>query len=227
MRGDAMDPYALSPNSFSALLHKLFIFEPQWNPHPVLHAPALFAILHPLMQLLILAPAIYLTSPSDRNAPRLQLEWSAFLVALLTISTLPASYHFTLLILPIAVLSASFLRERNYAGLALLLTLYVGIGFPAWPHPAFDGWGALSAVPRLYLLLLLCGVCYFCLSHKATAASSLRIDRKLWASAFAAMLAIQMAATLRHQRGIYDHHDGRISLPADVLSASAPVVRGE
>ena len=227
MRGDAMDPYALSPNSISALLHKLFIFESQWNPCPVVHAPAFYALLHPLLQLLVLAPAIYLTSPTDRSDDRLQLEWSTFLVALLTVSTLPASYHFTLLILPIAVLAALFLRKQNYGGLTLLGILYVGIGFPAWPHPAADGWRALMGVPRLYLLLLLCGVCYLCLSQKVSATSGLRTDRKIWTAAFAAMLVIQVASTLRHQRGIFDQDHDRVALPAEVLSASTPLPRGE
>jgi glycosyl transferase family 87/WD40 repeat protein len=224
MRGDAMDPYALSPSSISALLHKLFIFEPQWNPHPALHAPALYAILHSLLQLLVLAPCIYLASPRAHGAARLQLEWSAFLVALLTISTLPASYHFTLLILPTAVLASLFMCERKYLALALLLVLYLAIGFPAWHHPLADGWPALIAVPRLYVLLIMCGVCYFTLSREDPFRANLAVDRSIWAAAFVALFVIQVLSALRHQRGLYDSYQNRVSLPADILSASVPRV---
>ena len=227
MRGDAMDPYALSPNSISALLHKLFIFEPQWNPYPALHAPLIYAILHPLLQLLVLAPCVYLTSPTNRDDIRLQLEWSAFLLALLTISTLPASYHFTLLILPVAILTSQLLREQNYALLAATLILYLGIGFPAWPHLASDSWGALLAVPRLYLLLLLCAVFYLSLSRGSTETGSFRVDRKIWVAAFAALFVVQLVATLHHQRGLYDRYNERISLPPEILSASAPAVHSD
>ena len=225
MRGDAMNPYALSPNSISALLHRLLVFEPQWNPRPPVHAPVLYAILHPLIQFAILAVAIYLTSPTNRSVARLQLEWSAFLVALLTISTLPASYHFTLLVLPAAVLAALFLREERYVALGALALLYVGIGFPMWPHPPGEGCLALASVPRLYLLLCLCGLLYFCLYSHEPRIDSFRIDQRIWTAAFAAMLVLQVGSTLRHQRGLYDRYSERISLPADVLSASTPGFR--
>ncbi len=85
LRGDAMDPYNLASSSLSSLLHRLLIFEPEWNPHPIAHAPALFAVLHPLLQLLILSPAIVWSIPED-IARQLLLEWAAFLVGLLAIS---------------------------------------------------------------------------------------------------------------------------------------------
>jgi hypothetical protein len=91
LRGDAMDPYNLGASSLSSLLHRLFLFEPEWNPHPVVHSPAVFAVLHPLLQIAIFAPAVLLTVAGNRHPRRLQLEWSAFLLAILAISTLPAS----------------------------------------------------------------------------------------------------------------------------------------
>jgi hypothetical protein len=51
VRGEVLDPYNLGSSSLSTLLHRLFIFEPQWNAHPALHAPWLLAILHPALQL--------------------------------------------------------------------------------------------------------------------------------------------------------------------------------
>ncbi len=225
LRGDAMNPYALSPNSISALLHKLFIFEPQWNPNPAVNAPLAFALLHPVLQVLVLAPAILLAVPGRRDRFQVQLEWSAFLVALLAISTLPASYHFTLLILPVTVLVAACLRRESYFSLALLLIVYLAICFPAWPHSVGDGWWALLAVPRLYLVLLLCGICYLSLSREEHNAASQ--DRWMWAVALAVMVIVQVASSIHHQRGAYDNYRSRLSSAPDVLLAAEPVVDGD
>jgi hypothetical protein len=57
LRGEGMDPYNLSSASITTLLHRLFIYEPQWNPKPSIYAPWLFALLLPLAQTLLFAPA--------------------------------------------------------------------------------------------------------------------------------------------------------------------------
>jgi hypothetical protein len=226
LRGEALDPYNLGSNSLSSLLHKLFLFEPQWNRHPVLHAPGAFAALHPLLQLLILAPAVYLAIPNDRGSRQIQLEWCTFLVAVLAISTLPASYHFTVLILPVAVLAARFLELEDYASLSLLFILYLAICFPGWSHGRTDGWWAVTAVPRLYFVLLLCGLCYVTLFRAGAAGVERRVDRWVWAAALAVALVVQSASTRRHQRGVYDRYHSQIATAPDVLLAAEPIVRG-
>src|SRR5260370_14283138 len=104
LRVEGMDPYNLSSASITTLLHRLFIYEPQWNPNPSFHAPWLFAVLLPLAQTLLFAPALLLAEPSDISPRRLYLGWSAVLLGSLVISTLPAGYHFTLLILPVCLM---------------------------------------------------------------------------------------------------------------------------
>jgi len=225
LRGEAMNPYALSPNSISALLHKLFIFEPQWNPNPAVNAPIAFAFLHPVLQMLVLAPAIFLVVPRRRDRLQIQLEWSAFLVALLAISTLPASYHFTLLIMPVTLLVAVCLRRENYSSLALLLVVYLAICFPAWPRSAGDGWWAILAVPRLYLVLLLCGLGYAALNREEHNAASR--DRWTWATALAVLVVVQVVSAIHHQRGVYDNYRSHLPTAPDVLLAADPTVEGD
>jgi len=74
LRGEGVDPYALAANSLSSLLHHLFIFEPEWNPHPLVHAPRVVAVLQPLLQLLMLSPAILLVAPRDMRPLQIRLE---------------------------------------------------------------------------------------------------------------------------------------------------------
>jgi hypothetical protein len=227
LRGEANDPYNLASGSLSSLLHRLLIREPEWNPHPVIHGPGEFAVLHPLLQMLILAPAIYLVTRSSEDSRRVQLEWSTFLVALLAISTLPASYHFTLLILPVCILVAAFLQERQHVRLALLLLLYFGVCFPNWPRSTAIGWWVLLGVPRLYLILLLCVLCYWTLARSYSAEAESQRERWIWAAALSGVLGVQIAATLYHQRGVYQDRASGLSTSPELLLKTEPVVRGD
>jgi hypothetical protein len=226
LRGEALDPYNLASNSLSSLLHKLFLFEPGWNPHPLIHAPAAFAVLHPLLQLAVLAPAIFLIKPASRQPDQLRLEWSSFLIALLAISTLPSSYHFTLLLLPVAVLASTFLGQKEYRHLALLLLLYVAICFPAWPRSFDDGWWAMLAVPRLYFVLLLCLLSYVALAPGAGGPAEKPTERWAWAGALYLGLIIQVVSTLHHQRGVYNY-DSRITTSPEIFLATNPAASGD
>jgi hypothetical protein len=64
LRGEAMVPFALKNASLSSLMHRLFIYEPQFNPHPAIHAAWLFAVFHPLIQMAVMAPRCYLRFPA-------------------------------------------------------------------------------------------------------------------------------------------------------------------
>ena len=217
LRGDAMDPYSLNASSLSSLLHRLLLFEPEWNPHPVVHSPALFAVLHPLLQIAIFAPAVLLAVPGDWHPKRLQLEWSAFLIAVLAISTLPASYHFTLLILPVVVMMSELLERGDDRSVLLLVLLYLGVCFPAWRHDFDDGWWSLLAVPRLYFVILLCLLSYLMLNRQQPSNVGRPRDRWLWGGVFAAALIFGMASTFHHQRGLYSDYSSRLGTSSDIL----------
>jgi Tol biopolymer transport system component len=227
LRGDAMDPYSLAASSLSSLLHRLLLFEPEWNPHPVVHSPALFAVLHPLLQVAILAPAVLLAVPGDWHPKRLRLEWSAFLIAVLAISTLPASYHFTLLILPVVVMMSELLERGDDRSVLLLVLLYLGVCFPAWQHNLEDGWWSLLAVPRLYFVILLCLLSYLMLNRQQLPNLSRTRDRWLWAGVLVAALTFGMASTFHHQRGLYSDYSSRLRTSPDILLATNPVVQGD
>lgn len=223
LRGDAMNPYSLGLPSLSSLLHRLLLFEADWNPHPLVNAPVVFSILLPLLQTAVLVPAVYLTIPRNRHPEQIQLEWSAFVVALLAISTLPASYHFTLLILPAATLAALFIRRQAWKPLLLLMILYLAIGFPAWPEIDASAWWTLLGVPRLYCVLLLCLLCYATLLPDARGGHERRIDQSVWAVGLAVALLVQIVTTLDYQRGIHNEDHAHVSTSPDVLLATEPV----
>ncbi len=227
LRGDAMDPYNLSASSLSSLLHRLLLFEPEWNPHPVVHSPTLFAVLHPLLQMAIFAPAVLLAVPGNWHPRRVQLEWSAFLIAVLAISTLPASYHFTLFILPVVVMASELIKDRDFRSLVLLVLLYLGVCFPAWRHNLNSGWWSLLAVPRLYFVILFSLLSYVILARHQPIVTSHKRESWMWAGLLAAALIFGVASTFHHQRGLYSNYRSRLGTASEILLATNPVVQGD
>jgi len=227
LRGDCLDPYNLTSSSISSLLHRLFIYEPQWNPHPAFAAPWLFAILHPVLQMAILGPVLLAigrvfksTEDAVFQRERVALEWATLLLATLTITPLPASYHFTVLILPAAILTGHLIRTRQLKLLAAVAILYLAAGYPGWNTDSVDGLNALLHVPRLYAMILLTG----------TSAQVLRrlsaVDRDVhalhWKIALAAAVVVSVMLGLRHQRGLFAEYAYRLLMPEGALLAAQP-----
>jgi hypothetical protein len=225
-RGEALAPYNLQAASLSSLLHRLFIYEPQLNPHPAANIPWMFSVLHPLLQMVVVAPAIVLAVPDEHGPRRVRLEWAAVLLATLAISTSPASYLFTLLILPVALILGSLREEGKHLWAAVLLSLYVAAGFVGGKTDRGEGWAALGAVPRLYVLILLVMFGYLVLIRLYQRNESKR-DRAFWIFAVLAVLVFSVVTNLRHQRGLYADYKWRIAEPAEVLMASHPAVQAD
>ena len=220
LRGEVLDPYNLGSSSLSTLLHHLFILEPQWNAHPALDAPWLFAILHPAFQLALLLPAFLWIDPGKSSPARVSLEWSALLLATLTLTPLPASYHFTVLVLPVAILCGSLLKERSWALLVVVITLYLAAGYPGWNTGPADGWQAILHVKRLYALILLTAVSIYLLKSGARGQPS-----RWWLAGAAAVLIISITGGLRHQRGLFDDYAYRLPIGRQMLLAAQPVLQ--
>ncbi len=224
-RGEAMNPYDATSASLATLFHRLFIFEPNWNPAPSFHSAWMFAILLPLAQTLLFAPALLLAEPGDNSPRRLHLEWSAVLIGSLAISTLPASYHFTLLILPVCLMWNVIQEQASFAATAILLFLYVAIGYSGLQRiGAASGLEAFS-VPRLYFVILLCIFCYSLLFAQKRGSKS-AYEMQLWVGLFALFMLFNIASGLRHQHGLYADYQWRIPTDGAILQADNPVVQG-
>jgi hypothetical protein len=241
LRGDAKGPYILKNPSLSSLLHHLFIYEPQLNPHPAIRAAWLFAVLHPLIQMAVMAPPLLLAVPGKNSSQpeylrRVRVEWAAILLASLAISTSPQSYHFALLILPACTVLEALRRERAYLSIAILLPLYTAAGYLAGTDRVGEGWGALLGVPRLYVLLVSCALMCMLLIRQTRCGQqhvpeqmdkSSKRDRLAWAVALALVLGLSISGNLRHQRGLYDDYQWRIPIAKEVYMAVHPAVQGD
>ncbi len=159
LRGDVSDPYVWHYASGSALLHWLFLYEPTLNPNPLHPSPGLYAILYPIWQAFIFVPLLALIRPSSGD--REQLEWAAFLVSLLILSPVPASYHFVVMILPVSLFVDFLLRHRRQRAAAAVVCLYAAMSVAdMFPSPAphvsllFFGFARLWIELLIYALFL-------------------------------------------------------------------------
>jgi hypothetical protein len=229
-RGECLAPYNLQAASISALLHRLFVFEPQLSPSPAVNLPWMFAVLHPVVTMVILAPSILLVVPGEYSARRIQIEWAAVLLASLAISTSPASYLFTLLILPVVLIYKLLREERKYGWKACLLVLYVAAGVFGGKSDSGDGWIALVGVPRLYVLIILGFLSYLILwrfvDQRGTHFES-RTERTLWTVILITIVAVGIVTGLKHQCGLYADYKWRISEPTGLLSSTHPTIQND
>jgi hypothetical protein len=226
LRGEGLDPYNLSSASIATLLHRLFIYEPQWNPRPAIDSAWLFAVCLPLAQTLVFAPALLLADPDDNRPKRLHLEWSAVLLASLAISTLPAGYHFTLLILPVCLICRACQERFGRVGVVVLLLLYVAIGYPGWKTiGAMSPW-IIFSVPRLYVVISFCMFGYWLLATPERHAKRNR-ETWIWACILASSLIFNIGSGLQHQRGLYADYSQRLATTESVLQASGPLIRND
>ena len=218
MRGDSTNPYDITSASFTVLFHRLFVFEPTLNLQPTVHAAWFVPILLPVVQLLIITPLILLVDPHTKDARQTQLEWSAVLLACLTLSPMPASYHFVLLLLPVAVLTKKFIDEGAYGKLAILIVLFLAIGFPHRPMTSV----APIYVPRLYATIGLCILTLSQLRLREQRLRSLAARNIPWIAALTCLGAVSFTVGLHSQPG-ESVYAGRVVLPNEGLSFGQPL----
>jgi len=212
LHGEAMPPYVTSA-SISGVLHVLFLNEPQWNPNPWHSSVLCFSLLFPVLQMLVLAPAVLLVGGEDKSPRRIMLEWSAMLTASLAISTIPASYNFVLMVLPMCVLSSILLERKQYGWLAALVVAYVGIGFP-FPTPArISGLAILLYIPRLPLLIgMLLGIYALLWPRESIRFVFKDWTRCAWAAAMVAAVAFNTRSTFLRESAVREEYAYRFPL---------------
>jgi hypothetical protein len=221
LRGETLPPYILSSSSLSTLLHRLFLLEPQWNPHPWHNAPLCAALLAPTLQAILLAPALLLITPGpDTDRSTAPIEWSTLLCATLATSTVPASYNFTLLLLPIVVLLSG--RTGRTGTTLLAVALFLGIGYPGWNTSPADGLQALLHVPRLYLLLAFTLLCLARLAGPTLRRRLLHPANLSWSIAIALVTLTGIATGIARQRTLQQDYPFRLAMPAEALFSASP-----
>src|SRR5258708_11874534 len=170
-RGDMLGPYDLHWSSFSSLWHRLFLFEPKLNPAPFLSSLSVYALAQALTSTTLLFAFLFSTgqSSSERTTA---WEWAAFIPLLLLLSSMPASYHYVVLIFTLTVGIDVIIRTGRCRVASLLVLLYV-IACAPIPGSGIFFLRRLLATLGLYVVLLC----------NAPAIAEARARRTLWAMA--------------------------------------------
>jgi hypothetical protein len=154
VRGEYVDPYSPAWQTLGSLSRRLWQAEPELNPHPVLDAPALARGLAAGLGALVLLLSALTTPEGPRGHTR---AWAALTAGSLAASPVLASYHFVLLVLPVALLAGDpGLRPWLRAALAALLAFATSPLVFSLAHRA-HGWSNLAAAPRLWASLFVLG----------------------------------------------------------------------
>lgn len=146
-----------------SLIHHVLVYDAGWNPAPLVHAPALAALLTALMLLGIVGLSAATALSGGRSDPL----WAAFLLASIILSPVSQDYHYTLTLLPIVILMAWLQRNPRPAAIGLLavgvvlIASFVDTGAPQ----RSAGAAALLAYPKLYGALLLWGLALWAARH--------------------------------------------------------------
>jgi hypothetical protein len=136
-----------------SLFRHLFVFDARWNPAPLWPAPVLGLVL-PFLGLAIMlaasAYAVFLRAEAD-------LTFALFAIASVVLSPVSLDYHYTLLLVPVAILIAWAGREGglwHWAVLAAGVAL-IAANLPYNSQRFSAGALALLAYPKLYGACLL------------------------------------------------------------------------
>jgi hypothetical protein len=149
LEGRVQDPYSTVWQSGASLAHRMFQHEPDLNPAPAWDNPAAMRVVRrafPAM-VLLLPVALLVRRREATDAP---LAWAVLTLAALAAAPLTSTYHFVLLVLPVAVLMA-----RGSALPALLLLTFAASPLPHYFARFAGGWTNPLAYPRPLAVLVL------------------------------------------------------------------------
>ena len=139
--GSVNDPYNPGWASMTAFLRHTLLTEAELNPHPLTQAPAAFFFLRGLYTLGVLGIALLVLGQRSQK-PAHAFAW--FTIVLFVLSPNTASYHYILLLVPVALL----LKGASRLWGAGLICLYVAVELPLY------SWDA-RYFPKAWLLLAL------------------------------------------------------------------------
>ena len=210
-RGEMAGPYDLQWSSFSSLWHRLFLFEPELNPHPVLNSPVIYAMVQASTATILLFAFLFSTSENTDDKAT-AWEWAAFIPFLLLLSSMPSSYHYVVLILAVIVGTDRMIRAGRWRTALLLVFLYA---VACLPRPT----GGPFFLRRLLATLAL----YVVLLWNAPAVADRRTRKRLWGMA-AAVFALIVALNVRTLNKRDEDFSRRIPQNKQAYASFNPVV---
>jgi hypothetical protein len=144
--------------SWNNLLRRLFIYDAAENPSPIMNLPVAYDIFKWSITLVVVSLTVYAYRRAKNvwGGDVMQVQFSLISIAALLLVPASATYHFLLLVLPVALLLS--VRSPWSLEQKIILLFYLAIAFmPYMLFRGFDGDGILTilAVPRLWCVTAL------------------------------------------------------------------------
>ena len=157
LEGEILNPFGATMQSWNSLLRRLFVSDPLLNPSPAIQWEAGYVIMKYAIYLLVAAATLtgYRNAQQAFGPDAPPIQFALVTIAALLLLPASATYHFLLLVLPVALLLGGD-RARWRPEQKILLALFILVSWiPYRLFRPFDGRGLLSilAYPRLALLL--------------------------------------------------------------------------
>jgi hypothetical protein len=139
-----------------SLSHHLFTYDATWNAQPLVRQSQIGAALALVSVLMVLIVAGFILA-RDRSDDQ---SFAALMIAAIVISPYSLAYHYTLMLLPIAIIASQLEHDAApWRWLVLLVgVLLIAAPFPYLSTHLGDGEWALLAYPKLYGALCLLGL---------------------------------------------------------------------
>ena len=226
-RGEGVDPYTLNLNSLTGLFHRLFVFEPQLNPKPLINMPSAYAVLQPLVEGLLFVPLLWLLTPAHAETEKETIEYATYVAAVLALSTNPRPYHYVILIACSVLVTDRLLRVKRRGQAMLFLGLYTLACLPVHRADGSEGFvGAVMSSSRLIFTLALYLFLLAVLSSASRETWKQRLSSRaafVFVAIFLTGLSASVFYNLRYAKTDF-RYEGRITSEAASLMMTDPSV---
>jgi len=223
-RGEVHDPYYLPTSTPTVLLRRLFVAEPDLNPHPWIDAPFTYVLAQPTVQALLLVSAVWFVVRHRDDPAREPLLWGAVSAWPLVLSTGSSTYHFCTLVLTTVLVVDALLAAKRVRLAWCLVVLHGLVCAPLYRFVpvALSGSSIFLGVPRLYALLAYWGVVLGSLATLAPPTPRPRHLAPAFAWLFAALTLIGVASASHHFDGQFESYASRVAVANPSLLATTP-----
>ena len=159
LSGAIQDPFNSVFQSWHSLFRRWFVFDPALNPAPLMDWHTGFVLTTSIVVCAVIAVTAFhvYRLQTMKHPVALELQFALVTIASLTLLPASATYHFLLLIFPIALLLSASLKPEGTVTL-LLSVAYGLLGFiPYHLVKGFDGQRLLTVIayPRLWLMTVI------------------------------------------------------------------------
>ena len=151
------NPYSIKYQSWESLLNNLFVYDNQFNPHPVFYFPGGYAVFKFIVYGLVFSTLVFFWFKSGKKNYFFEINVSLSVITLLILEPGSATYHNLFLILPFIIILKLLINTGQLSHQFYFSILFLLIGFLPTLLNKFDffyGGNLLLSYNRLWLEMI-------------------------------------------------------------------------